>query len=63
MQIRAQLRRYAVAFSKFPEEFVRQCCYNMTCPSGYHGIHVRVRFKSRARHHGTKTGQSKKAHK
>ena len=62
MQIRKQLRNAALIMAQHPEEYLK-CCWNRTCPSGYHGMHVRVRFKSRARHHGTKTGQSKKASK
>ena len=61
MQIRKQLRNAALAFGdklEFP-----LCCRNRTCPSGYHGIHNRIRWKSRARHHGNATGQSKRAHK
>jgi hypothetical protein len=57
MQIRAQLRRIAVTMAQHPEEY-EECCYAQICPSGYHGIHKRVRFKSRARNHGNKTGQS-----
>lgn len=58
MQIRAQLRKQAVAMSKHPGEFDSVCCFDMTCASGYHGVHARVRFKSRMRNHGTKVGQS-----
>lgn len=61
MQIRKQLRNAAVLLAKHPEEFLK-CCYNRTCPSGYHGHHVRVRFKARSRNHGTAVGQSKKGH-
>ena len=39
------------------------CCYDGTCPSGVHSRYQRIRFKSRARHHGNKTGQSKHAGK
>jgi len=58
MQIRAQLRKLAVTFAKYPSEYM-DCCFTMKCPSGYHGRHVRVRFKSRARNHGNAVGQSK----
>lgn len=57
-QIRSQLRRQAVAFSQHPSEWP-ECCYAQRCPFGYHGIHKRTRWKSRARHHGNATGQSK----
>lgn len=57
MQIRAQLRANAVAMARHPAEYAL-CCYKMVCPSGYHGVHARVRHKSRARDHGNKTGKS-----
>ena len=58
MQIRAQLRKQALSFARYWSEY-QACCWEMSCPSGYHGKHVRVRFKSRARHHGNAVGQSK----
>lgn len=67
MQIRRQLKANALSRAKNPEEYQHVCyfgCYrDMPVRDGYHGKHPRMRHKSRARSHGTSTGQSKKASK
>lgn len=57
MQIRAQLRRNALAFAQHTTEYP-ECCWYSRCPSGYHGAHSRIRFKARPKNNGNKTGKS-----
>lgn len=69
MQIRKQLANNCRTLAKdnttccFASMFARSYSgyWNPVCRSGAHGIYDRIRFKSRARNHGTKVGQSKKS--
>ena len=71
MQISKQLRNNALSRATSPQEYRCGGCGQLGCsypttvtPRGVaHTKYVRLRKKSRARHHGTTPGQSKKKSK